>query len=312
MKKKLLIFSIISTLVFSYTGPCVTYATSTPDNNINEVTENYASEKNWGMYSNDYYYNKMSTAQKALYTLYDRQCKAVLESDSNTGITYMPSVDMYTLDKINIANISMTEARDTFDLFRLSNPQYFFLSNAWLHLENNGYLSVWLVLYPSMADVNFRTTTKNKIWSKTQTWLKKVDKCKTKKEKIKKIHNLVVKQTDYDYKTAKSEKAMNNKYNMTQSIYGLFCTKKSICYGYAMTFSMMCNAAGITTIPVQSDSHVWNRVHYNNKWYNVDCTWDDNNNGSFTYDYFMISNKHLSNYDANSEHKVESWLKKYL
>lgn len=65
----------------------------------------------------------------------------------------------------------------------------------------------------------------------------------------------------------------------------------TVCAGYAKGFKVLCDSYGIPCILVsgiagQGSSklnHIWNYVKLNNKWYAVDCTWDDGNIISYTY-----------------------------
>ena len=92
---------------------------------------------------------------------------------------------------------------------------------------------------------------------------------------IVKIHDYLVDNIEYD-----------QTYNSlgTYSIYGALINKKSVCEGYAKAFKYLLNSVGINCEIVQgeatnskgeSESHAWNAVKLNDKWYLVDVTWDD-------------------------------------
>lgn len=92
---------------------------------------------------------------------------------------------------------------------------------------------------------------------------------------IVKIHDYLVDNIEYD-----------QTYNSlgTYSIYGALINKKSVCEGYAKAFKYLLNSVGIDCEIVQgeatnskgeSESHAWNAVKLNDKWYLVDVTWDD-------------------------------------
>lgn len=112
-------------------------------------------------------------------------------------------------------------------------------------------------------------------------------------EKIKKIHDLLINNAEYNVDAPNSS-----------NIYGTIVKKKGKCDGYSKTFSYICSKAGIRTVTVigkdmnSTDDimHMWNKVYYKNKWYNVDVTWDDpvgNMTDNMTYNYFMVSDKSL-------------------
>lgn len=114
--------------------------------------------------------------------------------------------------------------------------------------------------------------------------------------KIKIIHDEIIKNTEYDLES-------ENNYN----IYGVLIDKKAKCDGYAKAFTYICGKAGIRTVTVmgydrqkqsKESGHMWNKVYYNKKWYNIDVTWDDpasKMKDNLQYDYFMVSDKALKN-----------------
>lgn len=118
-------------------------------------------------------------------------------------------------------------------------------------------------------------------------------------KKIKIIHDSIIKDTVYDLD------AKNN-----ENIYGALVKNKAKCDGYAKTFVYICGKAGIRAVTVpgiglldgsgnKNDNvgHMWNKVYYNKKWYNIDVTWDDPTSDmkdNLQYDYFMLSDKALS------------------
>lgn len=72
--------------------------------------------------------------------------------------------------------------------------------------------------------------------------------------------------------------------------YGAITTKKSICGGYTDAFAIAMDILNIPNFKVSSKEHIWNAIYYNNTWYHIDVTWDDdeinkNNNTNF----FMIN-----------------------
>lgn len=111
--------------------------------------------------------------------------------------------------------------------------------------------------------------------------------------KIKYIHDYIIKKTDYD-----TEASTGN------SIYGALVKGKAKCDGYAHAFQYICEKAGIRAVTVFGETvdagkdvyHAWNKVYYKKKWYNIDVTWDDPDNGlkdNLSYRYFMVSDKQI-------------------
>ena len=112
--------------------------------------------------------------------------------------------------------------------------------------------------------------------------------------KIKYIHDYVIKSCTYTLDAQTGDYA-----------YGALVAKKADCDGYARAFSYLCRSAGIWTVNVIGDTgeiHIWNKVYYNKKWYNVDVTNDDCGDtfkDGVQYHYFMITDKQIS-----KSHKV--------
>lgn len=125
-------------------------------------------------------------------------------------------------------------------------------------------------------------------------------------EKIKKIHDLIINNAEYSLDTP------NN-----SNIYGTIVKSQGKCDGYSKTFSYICSKAGIRTVTVIGNDlnstgdimHMWNKVYYKNKWYNVDVTWDDpvgNMTENMTYNYFMVSDKALKKTHSENNGSFEA------
>lgn len=94
-------------------------------------------------------------------------------------------------------------------------------------------------------------------------------------DKMRRIHDWIVYYIKYEYQE-------NNK--VQHNIYGALKNGKAVCEGYARTFKYFMNGVGIPCILVsgtgtnssgQTESHAWNYVQIDNKWYAIDTTWDD-------------------------------------
>lgn len=107
--------------------------------------------------------------------------------------------------------------------------------------------------------------------------------------KIKTIHDYIINHCDYD-KEAK----------FSDSPYGALCKGKAKCDGYSYAFAYLCSRAGIRTVNVigqAGEGHMWNKVYYNKKWYNIDVTYDDpvvNRKHNLSYAYFMVDDAQFS------------------
>lgn len=95
---------------------------------------------------------------------------------------------------------------------------------------------------------------------------------------------------------------------LSHTAYGALIKGKSVCEGYAKAYKLMLNAMNIKCNYVTSAVHAWNEVEYDGKWYMVDVTNDDTNNG---YCYFMLGrdvllskkNVHIDGFILDEENK---------
>ena len=113
-------------------------------------------------------------------------------------------------------------------------------------------------------------------------------------EQVKYVHNWLVNELTYDTTYQKDD---------IHNIYGALVHKKVVCEGYARAFKYILDGLGIECVLVSgtatnsngtTETHAWNYVKMNDKWYAVDVTWDDpiiKGGGTLTdkirYQYFL-------------------------
>jgi transglutaminase-like putative cysteine protease len=107
-------------------------------------------------------------------------------------------------------------------------------------------------------------------------------------EKVKAIHDYVVKHVAYDttYKAYTAYEALAN--------------RSAVCQGYTLLTYQLLKEAGIENQIVtgtgNGQPHAWNLVKMEGKWYHLDTTFDDpvpNKEGRVTYSYFNLSDEQL-------------------
>jgi hypothetical protein len=101
--------------------------------------------------------------------------------------------------------------------------------------------------------------------------------------KVRAIHDWIVLNNEYS-----TDWNVMDKYSGVSTFY----YKTSVCSGYARAFKMMCDAAGIPSLYIEgaigSGPHAWNAVFVDGRWFYVDTTLDDLDNGAVRNDYFML------------------------
>ena len=125
-------------------------------------------------------------------------------------------------------------------------------------------------------------------------------------DKIKAIHDWLVNNTEYDTEGYASGNISSDSYTAE----GLFKTGRAVCDGYAKAFQQMAESAGFEVIKVNgigvnssgtTETHAWNQVKVDGKWYNIDVTWDDPvTNGEIGFDnlrykYFLVPDSVIAN-----------------
>ena len=112
--------------------------------------------------------------------------------------------------------------------------------------------------------------------------------------------------TEYDTEGYASGNISSDSYTAE----GLFKTGRAVCDGYAKAFQQMAESAGFEVIKVNgigvnssgtTETHAWNQVKVDGKWYNIDVTWDDPvTNGEIGFDnlrykYFLVPDSVIAN-----------------
>ena len=115
-------------------------------------------------------------------------------------------------------------------------------------------------------------------------------------DKILQVHNYLIDNVVYD--------SSNSDLEMSHTLYGALINKTAVCDGYAKAFKYILDNIGISCVEVcgiaqnsagATESHAWNDVLLEGRWYAIDVTWDDpiiiGGNGILTsdlrYSYFL-------------------------
>lgn len=116
-------------------------------------------------------------------------------------------------------------------------------------------------------------------------------------EKVKAIHDYLVKHTKYDY----DNYLANTIPDESHTIVGALLLQTAVCEGYAKAVQFLLNDVGIESLFVtgmgNGEGHAWNKVKVNGSWYNLDATWNDpvpDRPGKVSYQYFLVTDKHLA------------------
>lgn len=97
--------------------------------------------------------------------------------------------------------------------------------------------------------------------------------CDTDEEKVKAIYEWLIHNFEYDYEC----EPLIQYFNVRKTL----STQKGICYDFAHLFAALCRSQNIHCYVVDGTKfadtnyyHTWNRVCFDNAWWNVDITFD--------------------------------------
>ena len=123
--------------------------------------------------------------------------------------------------------------------------------------------------------------------------------------KAKAVHDFITENITYDYNLKK------------YSAYDGIVSKNVVCNGYsALTYKMMKDlGVGVRCITgnKSTEYHAWNIGRIDDKWYNIDNTWDatESENSYVVYDYFLKNNAEFSAHIRDDEFKSDTFNKAY-
>ncbi len=129
----------------------------------------------------------------------------------------------------------------------------------------------------------------------------KIDSENVTKNDIKKIHDYIIKNVTYD-----EEYEESNEITKSNKATGALFDKKALCSGYSDAFALFMDKINIPNFEVTSEDHQWNAIYFDNKWYHIDTTWDDDEINSLnTTNFFLINTKELLSKDKK-EHNFST------
>ncbi len=253
----------------------------------------------WTKYASTYFYEQLSEEEKAFWMGLNQQCSEYLLSNKN-----VEKVEAYyALPKVEYTGLTFNRARQVYQLFRYSNPQYYFLGNAVYH--NSESKVVRLCVFEEFAKGTSRAAATARVKYQIGEMMEEINGEKTDLMKEKMAHDLICEKVDYD---SNHNNEAKNKFN--QGIYSVFCTDTTVCAGYSQAMQLLMNGAGIQCAIVTSKTHAWNMVLLGGNWYYTDLTWDDGKD-NWLYTYFNRSREKMLEIDGTG-HREESYLEEYL
>ena len=250
----------------------------------------------------NYYYQNLNSNSKIIYSKLEQNINNLVKTDFK--IDYGTSFNTLLNEKNGTERLS-ADFQAAIDAFFYDHPEIFYIDLTKMSLytksvsllgkttyyvsiipENNTtYLSS---AFPTEAHAKQAIAQvesyKNSIVSKTSG---------NNYNKIKQVHDTLIDMIEYDSTYSRKN---------THNIYGALIEKKVVCEGYAKAFKYILDSLGIPCILVggtgtnssgKTESHMWNYINLDDKWYGVDLTWDDpilvggKTKNTIRHDYFI-------------------------
>ena len=224
-------------------------------------------EAYWRQFSTDYYYNQLSTNEKKLY---DRLDDYAMDLLLGTDSVY----DYYSVDTEDL-NLSKDASLKVQYIFKLSNPQYFFLESMFsvsvYSSDENSPVGANMYVYNAFSSGSTRASARDYLKSVFEDYLDYLDDYTYPEQKEIVLVGLMCENITYDTSA-----------NLNQSVYSA-AIGETVCTGYSLLFTALMNACGIECVPVCSDDHAWNFIKIHGYWYYCDVTWADQDEGDWIY-----------------------------
>lgn len=126
-------------------------------------------------------------------------------------------------------------------------------------------------------------------------------------DKVKKIHDFIVEHMAYDLSLTK------------HSAYDALFNQSGVCEAYTLLAYRMFLESNIDckiiTGSAGGDSHAWNIVNVDGKWYNIDLTWDDpitsDNSQHTRYDYFLKNDNDFYTHEKDLKFYNSEFINQY-
>lgn len=239
-------------------------------------------------YNSSFAYDALTQDEQAIYdSIYT--LAATIDSSTDHDAEYMSGTGYsgYFFPAMKISD----SAIDANDLYRVyvaltnDNPQLFWLGHQYLSGSGSDG-SVYFYFGLDSDDFisgDDRMATKELLYEEIESTLACAAEYGNEYSKEWYIHNYLCEKTDY---VLDAEHAHN--------VTGLLLDGEAVCEAYAKSFQLYMNALNIDVLYVtgigNGGNHAWNQVGLDNngvtEWYNVDVTWDDNNDG---YDFYYFN-----------------------
>lgn len=232
---------------------------------------------------------------------------------SETGLENLKKTILNGLDSSS-SKIYVTTYKITYEEFQTiysnvinDNPKLFYVSSSYSYNFNKttGYMNY---VVPEYVMTSSQINSAKIIYEAgVQKALSQINNTMSEIQKALVLHDYLANISTYTDLNATGDKPSYH------SAYGIYLDGYTVCAGYTLSYSDLLHRVGIDSKYVISDemSHAWNVIKINNKWYNVDLTFDElqivsgtNLKGTIAHNCFMKSDEGIKSLVGLGHHGI--------
>lgn len=240
--------------------------------------------------SGSYFYNQLTDIEKAIYVA----SVTSLETSSN----------VFELRSVNCSEYSDACKRAVNAVLR-DHPEFFWLDGGYqikstrFGKNSDGNIEITLTSHPYWADKNIDAAY-DELTDAVAELAVQVNSFTDPYDKVKFLNDWLAENVEYDFDSFTNPSERTDADDaFINTVYGTLVERKTLCGGYAYTFSYIMNSIGIETLYItgitEDGRHAWNAVKLDGEYYYIDTTWaDDNENGKIIYSYFCLNSEEMS------------------
>lgn len=253
-----------------------------------------------------YGYSTLNTQEQKVYN-YLLKNMIIFDNSSNTAECVKKNYNgsYYAAGKVDVSSYKMTKSQMEKIYFALEADclDFFWLDDTVGWEKKGDYVASWYIMVePDYISPATRKAARENMKKGIQPFLEKIDNAKIAEvgemELELLIHDMIIEEVDYAYNIFGIPQTAAYAHSIVGVFDGISSTDV-VCEGYAKAFQYLCNYAGLESIYAigwstsdgYSGGHAWNMVKINEKWYNIDVTWDDANGteyDGYIYDYYNL------------------------
>ncbi len=252
-------------------------------------------------YNGTYGYEYLGTMPKgeALQDLYEEIDVSVQNFHLDTGLNADDDNVVFSV-KFDSLGLTQKEAVAVWKTYKDDNPLYY-----WISTEISYTSSKLNVKTSDEYDEGTERAVYNQlVYDKVEEYTSKIDDGASAYQTTLGFHDLIIKAIDYAY----DENDQPETAAWAHNAIGVFEGIGAVCEGYARTFQMLLNYAGIENVVVTGTSrgqnHAWNLVKLDDDaWYWYDLTWDDGANWLWgtSYNYFAVTDQTVNKWSQSQD-----------